>query len=381
MRESGQKIGVKMVNVCNTNLDEFMCEIEEKHLFVWGAGVRARRFFDECDIKNSLVAVVDNDADLQGKTFFDDGNKRIEIVSLIRMVKYIKGVGANNAVILITPVFHSINILEQLNSIAELSGVSCYISELLLNYYKEQRFDFTEGKPIIPKKIHYCWFGKKEIPENLKRYIDTWKKKCCDYEIIRWDESNYDVTKNKYVQKAYMCQKWGFVSDYARLDIIYNEGGIYLDTDVELLCNLDRFLVDEAFFGCSGELCINTGVGFGAIKRHSFIKELRDVYHSMSFCKEDGKMNLWPCTEYQHPVFKKHGFTLRNTYQNRNGIAIYPSEVFSPLGIAGNYNNFTKRTVSIHHGELSWISEEEHKGIEKSCEFIKSSVFGEDSKS
>ena len=92
---------------------------------------------------------------------------------------------------------------------------------------------------MIPKKIHYCWFGGNPMPEKDKKCIESWKRYCPDYEIIRWDESNYDVSKNRYMKEAYEEKKWGFVPDYARLDIIYNEGGIYLDTDVELVKNLD----------------------------------------------------------------------------------------------------------------------------------------------
>ena len=102
---------------------------------------------------------------------------------------------------------------------------------------------------MIPKVIHYCWFGKNELPEDAKRCIASWKKFCPDYEIIEWNETNYDVRKNKYMSDAYDEKKWAFVSDYARIDIIYNYGGIYLDTDVELLRPLDELLKDKMFCG------------------------------------------------------------------------------------------------------------------------------------
>lgn len=89
--------------------------------------------------------------------------------------------------------------------------------------------------PLIPKVIHYCWFSEKEIPEKYQKCIESWEKCCPDYEIKRWDESNYDISKNPYMKEAYEHQKWGFVPDYARLDILYHYGGIYIDTDVELV--------------------------------------------------------------------------------------------------------------------------------------------------
>ena len=127
---------------------------------------------------------------------------------------------------------------------------------------------------MIPKIIHYCWFGGNEIPENDKKCIESWKKYCPDYKIIRWDESNYDYKKNSYMREAYEAKKWGFVPDYARLDIIYNYGGIYLDTDVELLKSLDEILDCEGFFGFESENLVNLGLGFGAVKGNEIIRDM-----------------------------------------------------------------------------------------------------------
>ena len=102
---------------------------------------------------------------------------------------------------------------------------------------------------MIPKKIHYCWFGGNPLPEDVKRYIESWKKYCPDYDLIRWDESNYDVHKNAYVELAYQNKKWAFLTDYARLDIIYEHGGIYLDADVELIHSLDDLLQNSCYMG------------------------------------------------------------------------------------------------------------------------------------
>lgn len=100
---------------------------------------------------------------------------------------------------------------------------------------------------MIPKKIHYCWFGGNPLPEDVKRYIESWKKYCPDYELIRWDESNYDVHKNTYVELAYQNKKWAFLTDYARLDTIYEHGGIYLDADVELVHGISSCIASARF--------------------------------------------------------------------------------------------------------------------------------------
>ena len=121
---------------------------------------------------------------------------------------------------------------------------------------------------MIPKVIHYCWFGGNPIPEKDRRYIEGWKEKCPDYEIIEWNERNYDVSKNKYMAQAYEEKKWGFVSDYARLDLVYQYGGIYFDTDVELLKPLDNLLELEMFCGFESTKYVNFGIGFGAEKEN-----------------------------------------------------------------------------------------------------------------
>ena len=131
---------------------------------------------------------------------------------------------------------------------------------------------------MIPKIIHYCWFGGNELPESVRKCIESWKKYCPDFVIKEWNESNYDVTKLPFMKDAYEAKKYAFVSDYARLDIIYQHGGIYLDTDVELIKPLDDRLLDTTcFMGMETPGTVATGLGFGAIKGHSFIKQNRDV--------------------------------------------------------------------------------------------------------
>ena len=131
---------------------------------------------------------------------------------------------------------------------------------------------------MIPKKIHYCWFGSGELPDKDKKNIENWKKLCPDYEIIRWDESNYDYKKNKYMKQAYKSKKWGFVPDYARLDILYHHGGIYLDTDVELVRNLDILRYQRAFCGVEKWGNINLGGCSGAVCESGWNFESRNLW-------------------------------------------------------------------------------------------------------
>lgn len=147
---------------------------------------------------------------------------------------------------------------------------------------------------MIPKRIHYCWFGGNPKSELIKNCIASWQEKCPDYEIIEWNESNYDVTANSYVKEAYEAKKWAFVSDYARLDIIYNRGGVYLDTDVELYTSLDDLLKYDAFYCFESSRNINSGLGFGAVKDHASTKSCLGYYNGKHFII-NGKPDLTPC--------------------------------------------------------------------------------------
>ena len=137
---------------------------------------------------------------------------------------------------------------------------------------------------MIPKKIHYVWVGGKEKPADIKRCMDTWKKHLRDYEIIEWNENNFDISQVEFMKDAYDDQKWAFVSDVARLILVYEHGGIYFDTDVEVVCSYDDIINEEtkAFMGIEGDGLVNTGLGFGAEKGHPFLKRHIEQYKQLN---------------------------------------------------------------------------------------------------
>lgn len=207
----------------------------------------------------------------------------------------------------------------------------------------------------IPKKIHYCWIGGKPIPEHNRKIMESWKKFCPDYEIIEWNESNYDFTKNRYMREAFENKKWGFAPDYARLDIIYEHGGIYLDVDVELIKPLDDLLSLKGFMGfCQGDHCA-LGLGFGAMPHHPLIKEFLDYYENLSFILDNGNFNQTPSPVYQTNVLLTKGLILDNTLQEIDGITIFPVEYFDPKDFYSGEISLTKNTYSIHHYDASWV--------------------------
>lgn len=207
---------------------------------------------------------------------------------------------------------------------------------------------------MIPKKIHYCWFGGNPIPEKDQRCIDSWKKFCPDYEIIQWNESNYDITKNTYMYQAYQLKKWGFVPDYARFDIIYEQGGFYLDTDVELVKALDVLRENKAYMGFEGNEWISPGLGFGAEAGNEVVKGLRDMYADLSFYHENGEVNLTPSPHYITGYLEKEGMKRNNQMQMVGSMCIYPTDYFCPKDYYSGKMKVTKNTFSIHWFNASW---------------------------
>lgn len=206
---------------------------------------------------------------------------------------------------------------------------------------------------MIPKLIHYCWFGKNPHNELMLRCIESWKRLCPDYQIVEWNESNFDVNSIPYISEAYRRKKYAHVTDYARLKILYENGGIYLDTDVELIDTLDPFLTDKAFFALQKSGEVATGLGFGAEAGAPILRELMQNYeakprgNSAQFFKDT-------CVTIDKAVFVRHGLKDEDTCQQLGDIAIYPSDYFNPKNYETEELNITENTVSIHHYGRSW---------------------------
>lgn len=213
----------------------------------------------------------------------------------------------------------------------------------------------------IPKVIHYCWFGENPKNKMVLKCIRSWKRYCPGYEIMEWNETNFDVNAIPYTAQAYACGKWAFVSDYARLKIIYDCGGIYLDTDVELKKPLDPLLLCQGFLGLEkvhAVYQVNTGLGFGAVRGHPLIQKMMESYHSLSFLKPDGSMDLQPCSERNTELLRQEGFDGTNRRQLVGGTHILPTEYLCPMDYVTGEFKKTRQTVSIHHYQATWLEEE-----------------------
>ena len=209
----------------------------------------------------------------------------------------------------------------------------------------------------IPKKIHYCWFGGNPLAETAEKCIESWKKFCPDYEIIRWDESNFNINSCDYVKEAYEAKKWAFVSDYARLKILYEHGGLYFDTDVELVKSLEDIVAKGSFMGREENVNVNPGLGIGAYQNEEFYKELLDGYKQRHFVNGDGSYDLTTIVEYTTNYLIKYGLKNEQKIQTVRNIQIYPKEYFCPMDYQTGELIITDNTRSIHHFTASWYNE------------------------
>ena len=204
---------------------------------------------------------------------------------------------------------------------------------------------------MIPKKIHYCWFGKSELPTKAKKCIASWKKYCPDYEIVEWNEDNFYVYQNAYTTYTYDNKKFAFLSDYARLQIILQEGGIYFDVDVEVIQPLDELLRYPAFFGFETEKYVNTGVGFGAEAGNKIVGEMLKEYNPLL----DGKHGTIGCPLLNTEALVKKGLIPNGKKQEVEGAQIFPIEYFNPYDDPTGRLNKTRETYSIHWFAKSWM--------------------------
>lgn len=230
---------------------------------------------------------------------------------------------------------------------------------------------------MIPKIIHYCWFGRGEKPDSVKRYIDTWKQYCRDYEIMEWNEDNFDVSQNVFSKEAYQAKKWAFVTDYARLKILYEHGGIYMDTDVEVCKSLDQLLEYEAFSGFESSNEIPTGI-MGAEKNNEWVAYLLSYYDGHTFIKSNGEEDITTNVKIiTHMTKEKYNIALNNEKQYfGNNMLLLPYDYLCAKNQNTGKVEKSDNTYTIHYFSGTWL---DWKGRGK--QFIKQIIgrfFGED---
>lgn len=357
----------------NMSLPAFAEYIKGKEIVCLGAGKLFDKACKTLPLERYVKALIDNAPSKQGKQL-EFAGKKFKILPWSELRQNIQF--TEKTIVLVSAgmarggkELYEKLIKEDIPAETECFFLSFIFAELESVEKIGRLVDFRlSEKPLIPKYIHYCWFGKKKIPEEQEKFIEGWHEKCPDFEIIRWDESNYDVKKNKYMRKAYEEERWGFVPDFARKDIIYRYGGIYLDTDVEIVRNLDELLYQKGFAGVQWDNRVALGLGFGGIPGLDIMAEMCEAYEKSEFSFREGfGMKVGP--DYETKIMKLHGYDKEKGWQTVAEMTIYPVEVLSGTLPYSNKSLITENTFAVHHYAGSWIVGQRKMMIQGATDF------------
>lgn len=338
-----------MLNLCNNVKDPADLFSKEKKIVLYGAGASAKLIlasYYKRGLSGSLVFIVDQNEALDG-TCCTINDIKVKVISLKHFCR--DYASRMHEFALLFSLYYSLSIIGGLDTIPELDGVRAYIFSVILNRKTPAPFELRSLEiPRIPKIIHYFWIGGQKLPKEYAENIESWKKYCPGYEVIQWDESNYDFTKYRYAKEAVENKQYMYATDLVRKDVLFQYGGIYFDTDVELLRPIDDLLYNEAFIGIDDGGQVNSGSGLGAVKGSQIIGELLDIYRDMPFVNGDGSFNLSFNTYYETKYMIEREYLVRNEYQKIGDMVCFPREVFMPEGVVGLRDDYTEKTLANH---------------------------------
>lgn len=346
-----------MVRLYNLNIAQLKEYIKNRNIYCFGCGIQGKRaamFLENWGILEQLKGYIDNNKEKVGTKVCIE-NRTYPVYSLDKLEESL----TSDDLILVTCLNYK-SVYEQLEMVQEIESKYIALDEVAEEQLMVSDYNHVvheSKKPLIPKKIHYTWLGA-DMPPNLRKNIEHWKQLCPDYEFYEWNDRNYDVSVNQYMNQAYERKMWGFVSDYMRLDIIYKYGGIYLDTDIEMIRKPDDLLYQQCFGCVDASLVMNLGSGFGAAPQADIIRELRDYYNDIPFVKENGSIDNTSCNSHSHNVLKKHGVRINDELQNVHGMNIYPM-IFQGACQYTRKRKVTDKTYWIHYGNMSWFNKED----------------------
>lgn len=347
----------------NIDMDRFIQYISDKDVYIYGVGDIFRRFVKReayRDIYKNVVGYIDN-----GKA-----GENIEVFGqdhMVYAVDFLKTVGSG--IILLCSMKYMDEMYQMLCGQGLSDEMECFMLPMIWavstgrddDAVRAVIDDVDKDVQKIEKKIHCFWFSGDEKPREYQQCVDSWKRVCPDYEIMEWTAENYDCEKNVFMKQAFDHKKWAFVSDYARLDVIYRYGGIYLDMDVELLKPFDPFLQFDAFFNFCTQNDIDLGSGFGSVKENPFIGSLLDLYGDMEFLDRNGEPVTDKVTQPEliRECFSKYGFRMDGNMQMVDGMLVLPRKYYSPVDDFFLQNSVQcDDTRGIHHYNAGWWAKE-----------------------
>lgn len=358
------------MKIRNMPLDRFLGYIQDRDVYIYGVGDFYRRLSQKVmypNIHKSVVGYIDNGR--KGEAITISGKEyRVHGVEFLRSV--------SRGIVLLCGTTYLDEMYGKLVAQGLSDEMECFIMPLVWAVSDgrdapeiRKRLYMDNGvhpgmDDKIEKKIHCFWFSGEKKPEKYRKCIDTWKQVCSDYEIIEWNAGSYDCEKNVFLKQAYEKKKWAFVSDYARLDVIYHYGGIYLDMDVELIKDFAPLLKFDAFFNYGARHLIELGSGFGSVRHNPFIGSLLKLYEDVAFLDRNGQSQE---TKYVQPVwindrFLTEGFWMNGDMQLINNMLLLPRRFYTPKDDFFLWNCLQcEETRGIHHFNSEWQSDEYQK--------------------
>lgn len=343
----------------NADIDKFVQHISDRELYIYGVGDVFRKLTKRevyADIHKNVTGYIDN-----GKA-----GEEIEVLGqnyAVHAIDFLKEMKRG------TVLLCGIKYLDEMYRILCEQNlpddIECFVMPLIWavsggqddSAIKKLIDNGESGTNKIEKKIHSFWFSNDKKPREYQQCIDSWKRICPDYEIIEWNAQNYDYTKNLFMKQAFESKKWAFVSDFARLDVIYHYGGIYLDMDVELLKTPDSLLKFSAFFNFGTQNDIDLGSGFGSVKKNSFVGSLLGLYKDKEFLDKSGRpmADQFIQPELIRECFRKSGIHMNGNMQLRDDMLILPRKYCTPVDDFF-LQNFVQcdESRSIHHYNAGW---------------------------
>ena len=348
------------MKIAGNSFQEFHDAARKKNIIAFGASDFLRVIslnYKDLRLDYYIESVVDNDVGKQGGHVMINGSMK-PIIS----PNSLQGYDEDSFAVLISSDVYAYEIYRQLEFMLGGKEVDIFVLPLMISAHVDEAtgehiLAGCNGKDKIPKIIHYFWFsGEKKDGLSLK-CIESWKRACPDYEIKEWNSGNYDVTVNPFAYEAYKHRKWAYVSDYARLDTVYKYGGIYLDMDVILYKSLDMLLKKDFFVGFGPIRDIEAAI-FGAAKGCALVKEMMDIYRDMEFDMDTSMRlpNLQPLLLDR--FFESKGFEINGKYQEKNGTAIYPRDLFSAKNWFTGEHEVSDVALGVHECAGGWAGKD-----------------------